>query len=165
MALDKLVDSVQLDSDLASVANAIRTKGGTSASLAFPQGFVDAVGAIQTGGGGVVLVTGTLTLAARTPFNGFSLDVGIDCDFFALYATESPLQANGRTYCGMFHDFTATTALNTINCTSNSGGSVYLGSLTAGNNISKTGTVLNFTTTDYSNFQAGVTYLWYAWGG
>lgn len=52
MALDKLVDSAQLDSDLTSVANAIRTKGGTSASLAFPQGFVDAVDAIQTGGGG-----------------------------------------------------------------------------------------------------------------
>lgn len=37
--------------DLASVANAIRTKGGTSAQLAFPQGFVDAVEAIETGGG------------------------------------------------------------------------------------------------------------------
>ena len=53
MALDKLVDSAQLDSDLASVANAIRTKGGTSAPLTFPQGFVDAVGAIETGGGGM----------------------------------------------------------------------------------------------------------------
>lgn len=52
MALDKLVDSSQLDSDLTSVANAIRAKGGTSAQLAFPQGFVDAVDAIETGGGG-----------------------------------------------------------------------------------------------------------------
>lgn len=42
-----IVDS----SDLTSVANAIRTKGGTSASLAFPAGFVDAVEAIETGGG------------------------------------------------------------------------------------------------------------------
>ena len=52
MALDKLVDSTQLDSDLTSVANAIRTKGGTSASLAFPVGFVSAIDAIPTGGGG-----------------------------------------------------------------------------------------------------------------
>ena len=37
--------------DLTSIANAIRTKGGTSAQLAFPQGFVDAVEAIETGGG------------------------------------------------------------------------------------------------------------------
>ena len=52
MAVDKLVDSTQLDTDLTSVANAIRTKGGTSASLAFPTGFVAAIDAIETGGGG-----------------------------------------------------------------------------------------------------------------
>ena len=51
MALDKLVDSSQLDSDLTSVANAIRTKGGTSAQLAFPAGFVSAIGDIPSGGG------------------------------------------------------------------------------------------------------------------
>ena len=49
MAPDKLVDSSQLDADLTSVANAIRTKGGTSAQLAFPSGFVSAVQAIETG--------------------------------------------------------------------------------------------------------------------
>jgi hypothetical protein len=52
MAVDKLVDSTQLDADLTSVANAIRAKGGTSAQLAFPAGFVSAVEAIPTGGGG-----------------------------------------------------------------------------------------------------------------
>lgn len=46
MSVDKLVDSTQLDSGLTSVANAIRTRGGTSADLAFPSGFVSAVGAI-----------------------------------------------------------------------------------------------------------------------
>lgn len=35
--------------DLTSVANAIRTKGGTSAQLQFPQGFVDAVQALEAG--------------------------------------------------------------------------------------------------------------------
>lgn len=60
MAVDKLVDSSQLNSDLTSVANAIRTKGGTSASLAFPSGFVSAIGDIPTGGGGNI-VTGTFT--------------------------------------------------------------------------------------------------------
>ena len=46
MAFDKLVDSTQLGSDLTSVANAIRTKGGTSDTLAFPSGFVSAVNAL-----------------------------------------------------------------------------------------------------------------------
>ena len=49
MAYDKLVDSTQLDNNLTSVANAIRTKGGTSGQLAFPNGFVSAVNAIPTG--------------------------------------------------------------------------------------------------------------------
>ena len=52
MSVDKLVDSTQLDADLASVANAIRTKGGTSAQLAFPADFVQAIEDIETGGGG-----------------------------------------------------------------------------------------------------------------
>ena len=51
MAIDKAVDSGALDSGLTSIANAIRTKGGTSASLTFPQGFVDAIGEISGGGG------------------------------------------------------------------------------------------------------------------
>lgn len=55
MSVDKLVDSTQLDADLTSVANAIRTKGGTSAQLAFPAGFVSAVEAIPTGGGGYTI--------------------------------------------------------------------------------------------------------------
>lgn len=50
MAIDKLIDSAQLDADLTSVANAIRTKGGTSAQLAFPAGFVSAINAISGGG-------------------------------------------------------------------------------------------------------------------
>jgi uncharacterized membrane protein len=49
MGYDAKVDSSQLNSDLTSVANAIRTKGGTSSQLAFPDGFVSAVQAIPTG--------------------------------------------------------------------------------------------------------------------
>ena len=52
MALDKLVNSTALDTGLTSIANAIRTKGGTSEQLTFPEGFVDAVEDIPTGGGG-----------------------------------------------------------------------------------------------------------------
>lgn len=51
MAVDKLVDSTQLDSDLTSVANAIRAKSGGSSQLAFPAGFVSEIGNIPSGGG------------------------------------------------------------------------------------------------------------------
>lgn len=40
------------DTDLTSVASAIRTKGGTSGQLVFPSGFVSAINNIQTGSGG-----------------------------------------------------------------------------------------------------------------
>lgn len=38
------------DTDLTSIANAIRTKGGTSASLTYPSGFISAINNIPTGG-------------------------------------------------------------------------------------------------------------------
>ncbi len=44
-------------SDLVSVANAIRTKGGTSETLVFPAEFVSAIQAIQAGGGGAITAT------------------------------------------------------------------------------------------------------------
>ena len=45
------------DTQLSSIANAIRTKGGTSASLVFPSGFVSAVENIPTG----VLISKTIS--------------------------------------------------------------------------------------------------------
>lgn len=65
MAVDKLVDSTQLDSDLTSVANAIRTKGGTSAQMAFPSGFVSAVQAIPTG----ITPTGTKSITENGTYD------------------------------------------------------------------------------------------------
>ena len=43
MAYDKVIDSSKLDSDLTSVADAIRRKGGTTAAVEFPAGFVSAI--------------------------------------------------------------------------------------------------------------------------
>ena len=55
---------------MTSIADAIRAKGGTSDTLAFPSGFVEAIEAIQTGGGntenllfGLPYATGSFTAA------------------------------------------------------------------------------------------------------
>lgn len=53
MADCKAVDIDQLEADLTEVADRIRAKGGTSASLAWPDGFKSAISAIETGGGGI----------------------------------------------------------------------------------------------------------------
>ena len=50
MADYKVVDAEQLDADLTVVADAIRSKGGTTEALEFPQGMASAVEAIQSGG-------------------------------------------------------------------------------------------------------------------
>ncbi len=59
MAYDKVVDSAALDSKLTQVADAIRTKGNTSADLQFPSGFISAIQAIQTGTELQIIVTVT----------------------------------------------------------------------------------------------------------
>lgn len=56
-------------SDLTNVADAIRTKGGTSASLSFPNGFISAVAAIPA------VITGTFTGATSEKGTAKSITV------------------------------------------------------------------------------------------
>lgn len=96
MALDKLVDSSQLDADLLSVANAIRTKGGTSASLAFPAGFVSAVEAIPTGGGGAsVDDLNSQTLSGAVTITGTSLRAALLLGCTDVTSVSCPNAKNG----------------------------------------------------------------------
>ncbi len=67
MAVDKLVDSVQLDADLTSVADAIRLKSGGSSPLSFPAGFISEIANIPAGGGGLpetLIGNGTFNVSA-----------------------------------------------------------------------------------------------------
>lgn len=52
-----MADYLVTDTELTSVADAIRTKGGTSAALEWPGGYEDAIAAISGGGGGVECAT------------------------------------------------------------------------------------------------------------
>ena len=56
------------DTELTSIANAIRTKGGTQAQLTYPTGFVSAINDIPTGGGGTkpdIVLTGNQAFRFR----------------------------------------------------------------------------------------------------
>ena len=69
MALDKVVDSAALDTQLTSIADAIRAKTGGSDSLVFPDGFLQAIAAIEAGGGsggGQAFQCGTVVSADGT---------------------------------------------------------------------------------------------------
>ena len=73
MALDKVIDSAQLDADLTAVADAIRTKGGTSEALSFPDGFVSAVEGIQAGGGGYTIADIIEDRITKVDYDGTSI--------------------------------------------------------------------------------------------
>jgi hypothetical protein len=103
MALDKLVDSSQLDTDLTAVANAIRTKGGTSAQLAFPAGFVSAVDAIPTGGGGSPYVSAaSMVVAAEcnwyTAFTALDYKLKYQTSSVLLVAISGDVASSGVNY-------------------------------------------------------------------
>ena len=91
MAIDKSIDSTQLDADLASVADAIRTKGGTSAQLAFPADFVQAIEDIETGGGGVTIDE----IATRNFPDSITINVDITKYAFASAKTKNVTIASG----------------------------------------------------------------------
>lgn len=50
-----MAEYITTDTELTSVADAIRAKGGTSAALAYPAGFVSAINNIPSGGGGLTV--------------------------------------------------------------------------------------------------------------
>ena len=58
-----MADYLTTDTDLASVASAIRTKGGTSGILIWPDGYVDAINAIDAGS---ATIEGEYTAATKT---------------------------------------------------------------------------------------------------
>ena len=62
------------DTSLTSIAEAIRTKGGTTDQLVFPDGFISAIEAIQAGGGGGGLDYGTIT---TTISSGIKIEHGL----------------------------------------------------------------------------------------
>ena len=57
-----MADYIVKDTELTSVANAIRTVGGTNSLLSFPNGFVSAVNNISGGGGSSDFSTATVTI-------------------------------------------------------------------------------------------------------
>lgn len=180
MAVDKLVDSTQLDADLTSVANAIRTKGGTSASLTFPAGFVSAVEAIPTGGGGGSFVkhTGSVTFSSNTQnFSVTGLGAPAMIVLFAIHdAPTNAYDGTSKTLAHIYADGTCT-VISTNNAGTANAARVatsiqnWLNGRTVSpdnTNASKgqiIATETGFSVSAYTGFlyKAGYTYDWICW--
>lgn len=183
MSIDKAVDSTQLDADLTSVANAIRTKGGTSASLAFPADFVSAIAAIPTGGGSsaetgsfVATTSDTLTISVTSLHN--YLAVWKDGWTLGQSLSDNPYGANKKLCMFVISpDCTDVSALAGMIAAelSNYAGTAYAGYIErakqiAGgfaNNVEFTSSSITLGTMRVSgsthSFVDGATYNWRAW--
>ena len=82
MAIDKAIDSTEFDSKLTTVADAIRTAGGTTEPMSFPSGMVEAITAIQAGGGGGIELNGYQVSEG-------SFTISSDTSTFENYSTSS----------------------------------------------------------------------------
>lgn len=81
------------DTDLQTVANAIRTKGGTSAALEFPDGFATAIGNIPTGGSSTLI---TKSITANGTYNASS----DNADGYSSVTVAVPLKVIEGTFTG-----------------------------------------------------------------
>ena len=145
MAYDKVIDSSALEANLTSVANAIRSKGGTSEDLAFPSGFVSAIEAIAAGGSAsdANIITFTSTLATTVtsgdatlvPANDFLKSIREDPNAFVIFWYTTPKASTSAANMWINANFTllyaGASARNTIlvrsstsnpNATANSNG-------------------------------------------
>lgn len=114
MALDKLVDSTQLDSDLGDIADAIRAKSGGSGQLAFPAGFVSEIGNIPSGGGGMTLDWATVqevTIGANSVTNTSGVNTYFSGYNYKFIMLASDLTVNNQFVFG--YSSNANGALNT----------------------------------------------------
>lgn len=77
MAIDKAVDSSAFDAKLTSVADAIRSKGGTTATMSFPSGMVSAINEIETDSGDNVKSVNNITpdTSGNVSISGTSIPV------------------------------------------------------------------------------------------
>ena len=92
MALDKVVDSAALDAQLTSIADTIRSKGGTTDQLTLA-GMVDAINAIQTGSGGIQSASGEYSIAEDVAKLNIDIsDIGFVPDLVVVYLDETGME-------------------------------------------------------------------------
>lgn len=107
MAENKVVNITQLESDLTSIANAIREKSGASGSLVFPDGFASAIASIAGMPSGISkLATGTYTPTSKTQGKiTITHNLGVEPSFYIFAKQEWALRGSSSGTHPIFLDF------------------------------------------------------------
>lgn len=177
MAIDKAIDSTAFDSKLKAVADAISSAGGTTEPMSFPSGMVEAITAIQAGGGSSwtgnysVFATGTFTPTENA--TEWSIDTGVPYvnkkQTGANYFQQSLIvwrEPDGTTISGLFIATMRSYVVGTPDYNGGAFGSA--GGLTerllfrkSSNPFPNEGeTIWQLTGNKYVNFRAGKPYRW-----
>lgn len=127
MAYDKLCDSAALDAGLLQIANAIRAKGGTTGSLAFPTGMAEAITAIQAGGGSggdTKLAVGMFVPAEDITSMTIEHNLGVKPKIFVMFSYPQGLKQNAITAISSYtsaavKDFSLWRELTVVDYTTN----------------------------------------------
>lgn len=69
MAVDRAIDSTEFDSKLTTVADAIRTAGGTTEPMSFPSGMVEAISVLKSGSDGGGTMSGRKFISGEITFS------------------------------------------------------------------------------------------------
>ena len=156
MAVDKLVDSAQLESDLTDIADAIRAKTGKSTSMEFPGEFVSEIGSISGGGG--AFYSGIFTPTERQASYNFYAP---NCTYIAIIATSTPDTSTGLAFiyaCVGYVDRLYASQ------STNSGTSIAGGNDTGKVKYQNDTFTITFGNDNKSKTpQVGLTYAWCAW--
>lgn len=176
-----MANYVVSDASLSAVADAIRSKGGTSEELAFQADFVQAIEDIETGGGGeVLLASGEYTLASDVSADPIQVPVSVNGKV-TRYLLVRDSVATGKAHSYAWYRATRAGVPDEVNapfldgyyCTLRclkSNGSQELYSMTSGAyylaflNSNTDPTRLTFRPYSSSFPVKAGTYLWYIWG-
>lgn len=69
MAVDRAIDSTEFDSKLTTVADAIRTAGGTTEPMSFPSGMVEAISVLKSGSEAGGTISGRKFISGEITFS------------------------------------------------------------------------------------------------
>ena len=145
------------DLDLIAIANAIRTKGGTSAELEFPDEFVTAIGNIS-GGGGTPRTSADLTVSGATvtaPAGVYASDASKSVATMTLPTTTSSSATSGYTSKATLDRSTSDRYIN-IGPGYNSAGGYYKISKVTNGSATTPATTISVTPTVSLNSATGV---------
>lgn len=150
-----MADKIIRDATLTVIANAIRSKAGTSGSMVFPQGFISTLDSIPTEATGYKIATGMLSYPTKT--QGFAT-LYFDFNLQGAILMLQDISSTSRSDC-----VSTLSSWTTSNIYKNTGMSSYSNTLSSSNGFIINGKSLSWSTSTSAKYFYGE-YFYMVWG-